>query len=74
MFLVRTVLLIITAFMLSACTFAISPLMLILIKNEPVDYSEPEQIRNLPSDDIYIQSPVESRIAIESDFSNFLKV
>ncbi|MBS1485278.1 MAG: hypothetical protein HP060_00530 [Opitutales bacterium] len=47
--------------------------MLLLIKNEPCDYYEAPRIRSLPDDAVLPSQPVESNIAFDSDFTNFLK-
>lgn len=73
MFLVRAAIFLILSSILSGCTFAISPLMLLLIKNEPCDYYEAPRIRSLPDDAVLPSQPVESNIAFDSDFTNFLK-
>ena len=73
MFLFRTALALILASTLSGCTFAISPLMFLLIKNDAPEYYEAPEINSRPSDISAPAEPVESKIAFDMEYSDFLK-
>ena len=73
MFLFRTALVLVLAFMLNGCTFAISPLMFLLIKNDAPEYYEAPEINSKPSDLSAPAEPVESKIAFDMEYSDFLR-
>lgn len=73
MFLFRTALVLVVSLMLSGCTFAISPLMFLLIKNDAPEYYEAPEINSKPSDLSAPAEPVESKIAFDMEYSDFLR-
>ena len=73
MFLFRTALVLVVSLMLSGCTFAISPLMFLLIKNDAPEYYDAPEIKSNPSDIPDSGKPIESKIAFDAEFSDFLK-